>query len=459
MTTLLRPPGPRTSILKWTAGWFLNRHKPDAHLLGSLMRLAERYGDVARFRLGLREVYFVNHPDLVRDVLVTQHRKFLKSRGLEGSRMVLGEGLLTSEGEFHLRHRRLIQPAFHPGRMPGYARVMVERTATMEARWRDGAEVDAHQEMMELTVGIAGETLFGAEVGSEAAEIGRALTELIRLFPLTFLPFYKLFLRLPLPVRKRYEESRRRLDASIYRMIGERRKRDTDRGDLLSILLAASDGGGGKGGPGKGLNDVEVRDEAMTLFLAGHETTANALAWTWFLLSRSPEVEAKLHQEVDRVLGGRLPGYQDLDRLPYARSVFAESLRLYPPAWVLGRRAAEDTDLGGYFLPRETTVLISPFVLHRTARFFHDPERFDPERWTPEADASRPPYAYIPFGGGPRNCIGESFAWMEGVLVLATLARAWRLRSKPGREPSIQPIFTLRPLGGLPLVLERRAAR
>ena len=458
MTTLLRPPGPRTSVLRWTAGWFLNRHRPDVHLLGSLLRLAERYGDLARFRLGLREIYFVNHPDLVRDVLVTRHRKFLKSRGLEGSRLVLGEGLLTSEGEFHLRQRRLIGPAFQPGRMPGYARTMVERTTALGARWRDGAQVDAHREMMELTLGIAGETLFGAEVGSEADEIGRALTDLIRLFPLTFIPFYKLFLRLPLPFRRRYQESRRRLDASIYRMIEARRTGGADRGDLLSILLAARDGADGKGAAVK-MSDVEVRDEAMTLFLAGHETTANALAWTWFLLSRNPEAEAKLHREIDAVLAGRLPDYQDLERLPYARSVFAESLRLYPPAWVLGRRAAEDTELGGYRLPRETTVLISPYVLHRTARFFPDPDRFDPGRWTPEADASRPPHAYLPFGGGPRNCIGESFAWMEGVLVLAALARDWKLRSEPGHEPRLQPIFTLRPLGGLPMVLERRRGR
>ncbi len=351
----------------------------------------------------------------------------------------------------HLRQRRLVQPAFHRQRLAGYAAVMADRAVRTSERWRDGEQVDVHHEMMRLTLAVVGKTLFDAEVEGEADEIGSALTLALELFGRRISVFGPLIERLPLPSNRRFAEAQDRLDATIYRIIDEHRRSAQDRGDLLSMLLSAQDT------DGSGMTDRQVRDEAMTLFLAGHETTANALTFMWYLLGRHPEVEARLHQEVDQVLGDRSPSFDDLPRLPYTRRIMSEAMRLYPPAWVVGRMALNDYQVGDFVVPAGAGILASQWVMHHDARYYPDPYHFDPERWTPEAEASRPKFSYFPFGGGPRMCIGEQFAWTEGVIVMASLARRWQLRPVLERPIELSPLITLRPRGGLAMTLARRA--
>ena len=425
----------------------LFRRDPIAYL----RRATSECGDIVRLPLSRHPVYLVNDPDMIRDVLVTHQKQFKKGRGLEQIKRLLGEGLLTSEGEFHLRQRRLMQPAFHRQRVAAYAEAMTRYAAQTRERWRDGETLDVHAEMMRLTLAIVGKTLFGAEVEAEAAEIDGALGEVIGLFHLLQLPFSDLLERLPLPAVRRFRSARARLDATIYRLIARHRATGEDRGDLLSMLLAARDEeDGGR------MSDEQVRDEALTLFLAGHETTANAMTWTWYLLSQHPEVEARFHAELDDALAGRMPTEADLPRLPYTRRVFSESLRLYPPAWIIGRRLLTGYAMGGYTLAARSIVLPCQAVTHRDPRFWPDADRFDPDRWTPEAEASRPKFAFYPFGGGPRVCIGEQFAWMEGILLLAAIGQSWRLRLAPDQRVATQPIVTLRPRYGMRMRLESR---
>ncbi|HEV7238250.1 MAG TPA: cytochrome P450 [Thermoanaerobaculia bacterium] len=427
-------PGPRT----WIPGGHLRalQYRP----LSFLTKLASEYGDVSQFTVGPRPIYFFAHPDHVREVLVARNASFMKGIALQRTKVALGEGLLTSEGELHKRQRRLAQPAFHRERIQRYAEVMIEKGARVRERWRDGEEIDVGHEMMRLTLAVVAQTLFDADVDDEAAEIGAALSELILMFPLVVHPLATFFLRWPfLPQVRRFRRALERLDRTIYAIIDERRRAGVDRGDLLSMLILATD----VEGDGGGMSDAHLRDETMTLFLAGHETTANALAWTLYQLARNPEVEREFHHELDAVLGGRLPTPADYARLPYTEMVLAESMRLFPPAWAVGRMALEDVTIGEWTVPRGALVLVSQWVTHRDARFWPDPERFDPLRFTPDAKAARPKMAYFPFGGGPRICIGESFAWMEGVLLLATLTQKWRFVRGGDVEP--QALITLRP--------------
>jgi cytochrome P450 len=419
---------------------------------GFLLKLVEQYGDLVFFKLGPQPIFLLNNADYIRDALVTHNRNFMKGEGLQRAKRLLGEGLLTSEGDFHLRQRRLAQPAFHRQRIAGYAATMVEYAARAGDRWRSGETLDIAREMMRLTLAIAGKTLFDADVETEADEIGEALTATFESFDRVTLPFTQWLERLPLPSTKRFQKARRRLDATIYRIINERRASGEDRGDLLSMLIQARD----VEGDGSGMTDEQLRDEAMTIFLAGHETTANALTWTWYLLSQHPEVEARFHAEIDETLKGELPTAEDFPRLRYTEMIFAESMRLYPPAWIIGRRALGDYQINGYAVPARSILLMSQYVTHHDPRYFPDPYRFDPERWTPQARESRPKFSYFPFGGGPRLCIGESFAWMEGSLVLATLAQRYKMRLAPGLPVEIQPLVTLRPKHGMRMILERR---
>ncbi|MGH7451089.1 MAG: cytochrome P450, partial [bacterium] len=425
MNRVLYPPGPGSKapfqIIKTVR----------RDMVGFLKQVAGQYGDIAYFKAGPQHIFVLSHLDHIKEVLVTHNRHFIKSRGLQIAKKILGEGLLTSEGEMHLRQRRLVQPAFHRQRIESYGSVMANYAARMSERWQNDAPtflnknskgqigMDMAQEMMQLTLTIAGKTLFDADVEAEAGEIGAALTTVMNLFMerLTT-PLAGLLDILPLPSNFRFLKAKKRLDATIYRMINERRASGKDHGDFLSMLLLAQDveGDGGR------MTDLQVRDEAMTIFLAGHETTAIALTWTWYLLSQHPEVEAKLHAELEQVLGGRLPTVADLPQLSYTRMVLAESMRLYPPAYVIGRRALSDFAIGQYVVPAGGIILMSPYVLHHDARYYPEPEKFDPQRWTLEAEAQRPKFSYLPFGAGPRVCIGESFAWMEGILVLATVA-------------------------------------
>ena len=422
------------------------RRDPIAYL-----RAAAKHGDVVRLPITRSPLYLVNHPDLIKDIFVTNQKQFKKGRGLERAKKLLGDGLLTSEDPYHLRQRRLIQPAFHRQRIAAYADQMAGYAARTSAAWKGGETRDMAEEMLHLTLAIVGKTLFSAEVEGEAPEIGDALTEVIALFHTLMLPLADLLEKLPLPSVRRFARARARLDATIYRMIDERRVSGEDRGDLLSTLLLGRDeDDGGR------MSDEQVRDEALTIFLAGHETTAHALAWTWYLLSQNPECEAKFHAELDAVLAGRTPALDDLPDLTYTRRVIAESLRLYSPAWVIGRRALSDYKIGEYEIKRGAIVLMAQAVMHTDPRYWKDSECFNPDRWTPDAEAARPKFAYFPFGGGSRVCIGEQFAWMEEMLLLAALGQGWKMRLAPGQVVATQPVITLRPKGGMKMVLERR---
>ena len=444
------PPGPRPLIP--AINFVKLRRNPIKFLSG----IAEKYGEVVYFKLGPQPVVLLTNPDHIRDVLITHNKQFMKGEGLQRAKKLLGEGLLTSEGEFHLRQRRLAQPAFHRHRIAAYATTMIDYaerlSANWQSSWQPGEERDIAREMMRLTLAIAGKTLFDADVETEADEIGDALSEAMEMFNYLTLPFSQLLEKLPIPAMKRFKAARQRLDETIYRMIRERRESGEDRGDLLSMLIQARD----TEGDGTGMTDEQLRDEAMTIFLAGHETTANALAWTWYLLSQNPEAEAKFHAEIDEVLAGRAATAEDYPRLKYTEMVFAEAMRMYPPAWIIGRRALNDYRINDYHIPDRSIILMSQYVSHHNPKYFPDPDRFDPERWTPEAREARPKFSYFPFGGGPRLCIGESFAWMEGVLVMATLARKWRMRLSHGHPVIMQPIVTLRPKHGMKMKLEQR---
>jgi cytochrome P450 len=311
--------------------------------------------------------------------------------------------------------------------------------------------------MMRLSMAIVARALFSADIDSEADEINGALSQVFELFEALLMPFSQWLEKLPLPSVRRFERARDRLDQTVYRLIAERRASRRDTGDLLSMLLLSQDEEGDSDQSYRGLTDQQVRDEALTILLAGHETTANALTWAWYLLSQNPEAEAKLHAELDGVLGGRLPTLDDLPRLRYTQGVFAESLRLYPPAWAIGRRAKQDFSIGEYVIPARSIVLMSPWVVHRDARWFPDPLKFAPERWQTGEVELRPKFSYFPFGGGARTCLGERFAWMEGVLVIAALALRWRLRMAPGQPVDTRARITLRPKYPIRMIVEPRA--
>jgi cytochrome P450 len=419
--------------------------------LGFLERTAARHGDLALLRVGPYRLLYVNHPDLVHELLVAKHASFAKGRILDQARDLFGQGLLTSEGDFHRRQRRLILPAFHRRRIEGYAAAMVSDAADTAERWQDGATVDLAQEMMRLTLRIVARSLFSLDVEDrEAHEVGRALDALVAAFELTVNPFRRLMEKLPLPSIRRAHRALATLDALVYRLIDERRRSGGGGEDLLSMLLDARDE------EGSGMDDRQVRDEVMTLFLAGHETTANALTWTWSLLARHPEAAARFRAEIDAVLGDRLPGADDVPRLAFTRQVLTESMRLYPPAWAISRRVVEPVEIGGVPLAPGNGVLACQWVAHRDARFFPDPLRFRPERWTESFEAGLPKLAYFPFGGGPRLCIGLGFAWMEGILLLATLGRRWTMDLAPDQGIEPDPRITLRPKRGVRVTLRRR---
>lgn len=415
--------------------------------------LAENYGEAAHYRLGTKHIVFLNHPDYIREVLVVQNHNFVKERTVRRMKMLVGEGLITSEGTFHKRQRLLAQPAFHRQRIAHYGQTMVEHALKLRQGWASGQTLDISIQMMHLALDIVAKTLFDTDVAQEVAEISDNVTAIMGLYNfLVALPFAEGLQYWPLPGVSRFRKARAQLDQVVYRMIRQHRADGRDHGDLLSILLAA------RYEDGSAMSDRQLRDEIMTIFLAGYETMANALTWTWYLLSQNPEVEQALHAEVDSVLQGRLPETADLPQLKYTEMVLAESMRLYPPAWAMGRMAINDVAIGPYFLPRGTTVLMLQYIMHRNPEYFPEPLRFDPQRFTPEAKASRPRFSYFPFGGGARQCIGESFAWMEGVLILATLAQRWRLRLVPGHPVEPQALITLRPRYGMKMVLDERSA-
>ncbi len=416
--------------------------------IGSLLTLARNDDDVVHWKFGGTDTYLLKDPEHIKRVLVTDHRAFMKGRALQVARRVLGNGLLTSEGEFHDRHRRLLRPLFLPERVASYAPRMVEGAKRTSARWQEGETVDLQREMARLTLAVVGDTIFAADLAAEADELANALTVSLDALNLFMLPYLGALERLPLPSTRRFRCAQARLDRTVARLVDERRASGKRGDDLPSLLLAAAERNGWR--------ETEMRDEAITILLAGHETTATALTWTWHLLACHPDVEGTLHRELDRELSGRPPTPGDLPRLSYADMVVREALRLYPPAWLIGRRALVDYHLEEYEIGAGSIVIVSPYVTHHDPRFYPDPFRFDPGRWTPEERERRPRYSYFPFGAGRRVCIGETFAWTEALLVLATLAQRWRLRSLPGYEARLEPRVTLRPKGGMPMTLARR---
>jgi cytochrome P450 len=439
------PPGPPGTLL----GGNLPAFRRDR--LDFMRQCTRDYGDVVALRLGPRRLFLVNHPDGIEEVLVTQARNFIKHFALRGDPFVLGNGLLTSEGDFWLRQRRLIQPAFLPSRIAVYAPAMVAAAERLMSTWQVGETRDLLVEMKRLTLAIAAETLFGADATNNAATVNRALQVLQEHFITRFNSLVKTPIWLPTRANLRFRRAVRELDAIVYDFIHKRRASGSDRPDLLSLLLRARDeDGGGQ------MTDRQVRDEAMTLFLAGHETTALALSWTWYSLTQNPAAEERLLAEVREVLGGRAPTAEDWPRLKFTEHVVQEAMRLYPPVYAFGREASTTCTITGFRVPAGTTILMSPWVVHRDPRFYEAPEQYRPERWSSDAVRTMPKFAYCPFGGGPRICIGNSFAMMEMVLLVATLVQRFRFTLLP--EPAVvpSPTFTLRPRNGIPVQLERR---
>jgi cytochrome P450 len=412
--------------------------------LGFFTKLAAEQGDVAQFRLGdhKHDLFFFNHPDQIREVLVGQDRHFTKWFAVDRIKEVLGDGLFVSEGQFHLRQRRLAQPAFHKERIAGYAGQMVSLALSLRERLQAGAIIDVCGEMNWLAMMIVGGTLFGANVQSDAEEIRAALSEILDQFERSILPTAD---------REDFDSAMGRLDGVVYRIVRERRASGVDHGDLLSMLLMAKDEE-----TGETMSDLQLRDEAMTIFLAGHETSANAMAWTWYLLSKNSRVEAEFHQEIDTVLAGRPGALTDVPALSVTGGIFAEALRLYPPVWAIGRQAIRECRIGDCTIPAGSVAIVSPFVTQRDPRWFRDPEKFDPSRWTPEQRSSRPRFSYFPFSAGSRACLGEAFAGIEGVLCLATLAQKWRFKLVPGHPVVLQPQLTLRARHGIKMRVEPR---
>lgn len=441
------PPGPRGYPLVG----ILPQMRRDP--LGFLTDASRRYGEVVSLKMGPVQAYLLWHPDHIQHVLQDQHRRYRKSRFVERVKPFLGEGLATSEGETWKAQRRRAQPAFHRQRLAALADLITRTVADRLDQWRapGAVPVDVLGRMMTLTGEIILRALFGARphdagrsfLGDFDTVSGYCMDRMLAVLD------WNAFL--PTPKRSRFRAAMSRLDLAVHEIIATRRRSGEERGDLLSMLLAARDEE-----TGAGITDRQLRDEVMTMFFAGHETTGLALTWTWYLLSQHPAVEQRLHRELAEVLQGRPPRFDDLPRLAYTRMIIEESMRLYPPSWIISRAPIRDDEIGGFGIPAGSTVFLSQYVTHRHPLLWDDPERFDPERFAPDRAADRPRYAYFPFSGGPRQCLGDQFALMETQLVVATLAQAYRLRLLPGHPVEARPLLTLRPRCGLPMIVEPR---
>lgn len=440
-----RPPGPKPHFIVG------NLPLASGEPLSRFLDWAHEFGDIFYYRAVWLHVYFLNDPDLIESVLVRNPQNFQKDRVLRNSRWFFGNGLLTSEGDFWLRQRRLSQPAFHRERVASYAAIMTGYADEMLASWQPGETRDIHAEMMNLTLRIVVRALFNVEA-EQTTIISSALNALMRNATGIRMLFPPAGRYLPTPTMIEVRRAVRRLEQTVFGIIEQRRADSGDSGDLISMLMQVRDEDGSR------MSDRQLRDEVLTFLLAGHETTALALSWTWHLLAQHAEVERHLRDELDRVLGGRTPGFSDLAALPYTDAVIKESMRLYPPAWSLARTVMSDIELAGYTVPKGANIVMSQWIMHRDPKYFPDPEKFVPERWLGEKLRKLPRFAYFPFGGGPRQCIGAAFAQMEAVLLLATIAQRFELRAVPDPPVTPVPSFTLRPKRGIPMRIERRQA-
>ena len=408
--------------------------------------LHNTFGPIAHYRFMGTTIVFVNDPDWINELLVTQASSFVRERTLKRMKILLGEGLITSDDPIHMQQRRIVAPAFHRQRIAGYADQIVSSAASIADSWPAGQPIDINDQMMQLSLHIVARTLFDSEVTADVLAVRDEVNTIMGLYNfLVAFPRLESVLHWPIPGVIKFRRSRAKLDAVVATMIASRRTLSRShleqRGDLLSMLMAARD----EDNSGKGMTDVQVRDELLTIFLAGYETVANALTWTWYLLSQNPEAADKMYAEVNEVLGTSTATVDHYPRLRYTEQVFAESMRLYPPAWAMGRQSTVPIELGPYRFPPQTHFFFSQYVMHRSPEYWPDPLAFRPERHTPEARATRPRFVYFPFGGGRRQCIGEGFAWMEGVLSLATIAQRWRLHFLPTYPVIPQAKITLRP--------------
>jgi cytochrome P450 len=417
--------------------------------LTTMQSLAHEYGDVVLLRIGRQPIYILNHPTLVEEAVITNSHQTSKRLGSRLMRRLLGNSVMSSQDEEHLKQRRMLQPLFHRRHLADFGETMVSCARQVSERWQPGETLDVFEEMTDLAMAVVGKTLFSAEFDAQAEEIRHALDVFMGRSRVTSLVLGELAEQLPLPTPRRMHNALRRLDHSIYSLIAERRRQEP-RGDLLALLLEAEDENGK-------LSDTQIRDQAMTIFLAGFETMAVTLTWTWYLLSQHPAIERRFQAEIDQTLAGRLPTADDLPKLSYTHQLLSEVLRIYPPVWTHGRRLAGAIRLGDWDLPAGAYIIFNTWLLHHDERYYADPERFDPGRWTDEPEVKRPRMSFAPFGAGPRQCIGEGFAWMEGVLLLATLAQSWQLRLAPGHPVEVEPVLTLRPRYGMRMTLSRRA--
>jgi cytochrome P450 len=441
------PPGPQGDLLGLRSLRAFNHD-----VLSYLMQLTRTYGDVVRFPFGPFEVYLVSRPELVYQILVQDADKFLKTRALKRIlESSLGNGLLVNDGEAWRKQRRMVQPAFHMKRIENYAGAMVDFAQRIGREWQPGQLRDIHHDMMRLTMNIVSKTLFDADVSAEADRVGAAITTGLEVTNAQFSRLINLPAWLPTRENRKGKQALQTINDVVMGFIRARRASGEDKGDLLSMLMLSVDEEGKSG-----MTDKQVRDEAYTLFVAGHETTANALTWTWYLLATHPQVMLKLREELDAVLSGRAPMLSDLPNLPYTDVVLKESMRLYPPAWTVTREATQDIQLGEYLLPAGRVVFLSQYVSHHNPLYFAQPDEFMPERWADGFEKKLPRFAYYPFGAGPRICIGNTFALMEARLVLAELAQHFTLTMQPGFHPIARPSITLRPANGMQMVVHRR---
>jgi cytochrome P450 len=415
------------------------------------VRSHQAYGDVVRLHFGAQDYYLLHDPSDVHHVLVDRNKSYVKSKNYRGLKIVVGDGLLTTEGDVWRKKRKLSQPAFHRQHLARFAQMMATDTRSMLDRWATlgGGAIDVHAEMMRLTFRVVGRTLFNTDVDSDARAVGDALKEALTWMDAYVESLFHLPPWVPTPDNLRFARAMRTLDALVHRIIDERRVRPGDGADLLGMLMSVKDED-----TGEGMTNHQLRDEVMTLVLAGHETTANALSWTFYLLSQHPDAARALQAEVAAVLGGRDPELGDLSKLTYTKMVIEEALRLYPPAWVFEREALEDDEIGGYLIQKGAIVGVSPWSIHRSPKLWEDPERFDPLRFLPERVAARHKFAYLPFGGGPRLCIGNAFAMMEAQIIVAMVAQRHALGLVAGHPVVPEPLVTLRPRHGMRMRLE-----